>query len=1109
MIDQRSIRSIALVGLVILLLCAVFGLAPAARATLAQETFPNVHPLAMPPQTAATSGGLIAYVGADGNLWVAKPDGSELRQVTTSFTGVTKPTWSPDGNLIVFGEGSTVYVVGGNGSEPKAIASGIANASFFDWSPDGSRIVFSGDAGGATATYVVGADGSALARLAADLPQGMGASWSPDGRWVALPAQKPDGSWGIFKVDVSGQGGAWLPGSYRCTFQICGCPQVAYTYFAAWAPSSSSIAFVGVRTEEYWCGFFQRCCRAIAGLYVVDASSNLQPRWIGDLSTSDNPSSSAAWHNLVWSPDGSELAAMALRSDGSWHACVSTATGAVRQLNGRTGTEAGSLAWSPDGQQLVASLGEQSVHRLYLTDPAKDTWSGPLADGSLPDWTAFVVPPTNTPTPTSPPAPTPTPTPSETPAPSPTPTPTATRTPTPTPTRPTNVDFTIERIEVVQAVQTLADEVPLVAEKPALVRVWVDMGGFDGPGSVCCATGILDVRIANGNEWHLTPENSGGRIEVFRQPDPNILDHSLNFRLPPKALLGSVTVTATVNQDQSVPEADPNNNKLTRELTFQPTQSLHIIWVPVTDFGVVPPDENIAWGAASFMRKTYPIPPTFGLRYEKSIQTLGRWWVSQNGENRCKYEEWPDCAGTIKEELVRLQKSQSDPDAIVFGWLPAVGGQFDHGGSSLHGFYYLPGWAPAAWGSTDVGMAGVHLAHEVGHAMALCHPGDTANDNCAGRLGPPFDKVRVPPQRIGVAGIDVAENRVLRSDSYSLMLDDSRLPEATRWISPVTYTRIFEMLHQGAHASDSQQAEAILLVSGTLSADGSARLSPALAFQGYADTMRDDPAKEFRLRLLGKSEEVLIHQDFGLGISFPEEDEAFAFAVPLPAIGSPVQRIELLKDERVLTSINAGQTPPKVNLLAPQGGELWSSGDTKTIEWTASDADGDALTYALFYSTDGGQTWQPIHTSITDTQYAVNTSELPGGQQVLIKVLATDGINTASSTTDGALSVETKGPELGINAPEDGQRIVRGTTMDLMGWAFDPEDGDISSEGLTWYGPQDQELGTGPWLQLKPAWEPGIYAIRLEAEDSEGHRRSAAVTISYGLFEHYLPVLLR
>ncbi len=51
--------------------------------------------------------------------------------------------------------------------------------------------------------------------------------------------------------------------------------------------------------------------------------------------------------------------------------------------------------------------------------------------------------------------------------------------------------------------------------------------------------------------------------------------------------------------------------------------------------------------------------------------------------------------------------------------------------------------------------------------------------------------------------------------------------------------------------------------------------------------------------------------------------------------------------------------PPTVNLISPNGGELWGTGDVYQITWTATD-NGAIAGDSLYYSIDGGATWVPI-----------------------------------------------------------------------------------------------------------------------------------------------------
>jgi sugar lactone lactonase YvrE len=53
--------------------------------------------------------------------------------------------------------------------------------------------------------------------------------------------------------------------------------------------------------------------------------------------------------------------------------------------------------------------------------------------------------------------------------------------------------------------------------------------------------------------------------------------------------------------------------------------------------------------------------------------------------------------------------------------------------------------------------------------------------------------------------------------------------------------------------------------------------------------------------------------------------------------------------------------PPKVSFQSPSGGERWAK--QQTVRWEASDADKDALSYELFYSSDDGAHWTPVPAS--------------------------------------------------------------------------------------------------------------------------------------------------
>ena len=109
-----------------------------------------------------------------------------------------------------------------------------------------------------------------------------------------------------------------------------------------------------------------------------------------------------------------------------------------------------------------------------------------------------------------------------------------------------------------------------------------------------------------------------------------------------------------------------------------------------------------------------------------------------------------------------------------------------------------------------------------------------------------------------------------------------------------------------------------------------------------------------------------------------------------------------LSDSEILTgnSFSAGiwAVAPEVAVISPNGGESWFLGHTYTIEWAASDLDGDddsLLSIDIWYSADSGTTWTyQVASNIQNSgQYVWEIPiNRPGpSPDSRIKVLATDG----------------------------------------------------------------------------------------------------------------------
>ena len=82
--------------------------------------------------------------------------------------------------------------------------------------------------------------------------------------------------------------------------------------------------------------------------------------------------------------------------------------------------------------------------------------------------------------------------------------------------------------------------------------------------------------------------------------------------------------------------------------------------------------------------------------------------------------------------------------------------------------------------------------------------------------------------------------------------------------------------------------------------------------------------------------------------------------------------------------------PPSVLIISPTGSEYWAGGSTKEITWIATDENIQENSIKLYYSIDGGNSWEQIVSDeINDGSYNW-TLPIIDSSNVKIKVEAKD-----------------------------------------------------------------------------------------------------------------------
>jgi len=260
------------------------------------------------------------------------------------------------------------------------------------------------------------------------------------------------------------------------------------------------------------------------------------------------------------------------------------------------------------------------------------------------------------------------------------------------------------------------------------------------------------------------------------------------------------------------------------------------------------------------------------------------------------------------------------------------------------------------------------------------------------------------------------------------------------------------------------------------------------------------------LRLLDDTGAVLIDQPFQLTRISDDTGSSRPFFVVMP-YHADTARIAIMQDTTELASRSVSPYAPSVHVLSPNGGE--EIAETLTIQWESQDedTDGDPLLYNVQYSPDLGVTWRALAIDHISTTLTVNTDALPGSQgQALIRVTATDGVNTGIDQSDTSFTLLFHPPRPYITAPEDGAVFDQGSPIIFFGRTIDAEDITVVNENLVWRSDRDSLLGIGRDL-LVTDLSPGWHTITLEATDSDGQTNSASMKIFIRTARVYLPLI--
>lgn len=624
--------------------------------------------------------------------------------------------------------------------------------------------------------------------------------------------------------------------------------------------------------------------------------------------------------------------------------------------------------------------------------------------------------------------------------------------------------------------------VPVVAGKPAVLRVYMQEVGGVTPVTVEVSGGVTGSKVLS-----LQPQCT---VEKQRLNQDGCT--SADFYFTPTQ--GNFDITVRVRDGQ-------NTVTDTHDLPFtaRATNKLKLKAVSICDD--VDASSNWLCAAAStlagqvgVLRK---IAPTGSVTVETTSSqvrvltsahaTIDAWWDAAIGEvaNLHGILDW---ASSVIGTTVRYY-------GMIRPALPGgTGGMANEIGGN------------GAGSRTSATRLGVEtntevVAHETGHMLGLRHtntdvplaaaaPPGCYNLAVDSSTNWPFANNRIQSAARLEVGFDVVARRPLDpQNTFDIM--SYCVP---RWISPQRYKSLITALSGGAVTSPSitdapSVAGAAWLVSGVI-ANGAATLDPLFTI----DAELQSGIGSHVVNVLDSNGAVLASS--GFTPASPDAEASgprtvgpprFTVVVPKPAGAAS---LEIRSDtDALLGTVALGGAAPTVQLVAPTAPGVLSG--NVLLTWAITDADSTVHTTRVQYSKDNGVTWSNL-AAVGTNDLVVNFDELPGGASTSIRLIASDGVNSGTSTF-GPFSTPRKSAVTASILSPGASLVAASGMLFLEGLGLDVDDGTLGGSALVWTSSIAGALGTGERIGVNLT--PGTHQIQLTATDSDGNTNTAQVTV--------------